>query len=354
MRIIIDGRLLSPFHGIGKYTIALIESLCNYKKASVSVLFNEEDQKNYVENNNVEWIKINAVPFSLYEQLEIPYKLKKIQYDIYHSPFFTAPLFVRNLILTIHDIIPAVYTKDFGFLKNLYFKLYVQILVIKSITVLTVSEYSKKEIIRFFLVKKDKVKRIYQYNFDDPKNIENASAPNIKNPYFIYVGNRKVYKNVNVIINSIIKLRKKGIEVDLVLVGDFKDYNQSFIYIKRNISKEELYGLYEHAVALIYPSLCEGFGLPLVEAMGKGTPIIASNKSCIPEIVGDAGILIEPVEKEFTETMELVLLDKHLQKELGEKSFKRQTAFSYNKFKEELYNVYNKLQEELDKSRNSL
>ncbi|RKJ53225.1 glycosyltransferase family 1 protein, partial [Butyricicoccus sp. 1XD8-22] len=267
-------------------------------------------------------------------------------------PYFTAPFFVKNIILTIHDIIPAVFRKDFGILKYLYYKIYVQILVFKSNFILTDSDYSKKEIIRFFKVKKEKVRRIYLYNFDNSKYINNPIKPSLKNPYFIYVGNMKKYKNADVIVDSIVKLRNKGIKVDLILVGNFRDYNLDFVHIKSNISKEELYGLYEHSIALLYPSLCEGFGLPLVEAMSIGIPIIASNRSSIPEVIGDAGLLIEPVESEFMKAMELILVDEQLQNKLGEKSFKRKSAFSYKKFKNNLCKMYATLQEELNESRN--
>ncbi|KGR90032.1 hypothetical protein CD30_13725 [Ureibacillus massiliensis 4400831 = CIP 108448 = CCUG 49529] len=352
MRIIIDGRLASPFHGIGKHTIALIDCMSGFEGSNITVLYNNDEQKKHVISRNVEWLKINAAPFTLNEQIEIPLKLKKVKYDIFHSPYYTAPFFVKNLVLTIHDIIPATFKEDFGILKFLYYKIYIQLLVQKSKYILTVSGYSKEEIIRFFKVNENKVREIYSYNFDDVKYIENSISPTIFNPYFIYVGNKKRYKNANIIVESIIKLRSKGYKIDLVLVGDFEDYHLDFIHIKRNISKEELYGLYEFAIALLYPSLCEGFGLPLVEAMSKGLPIIASNRGPIFEVVGDAGVIIEPSEKEFTNAMEQLLLDKELLVELKAKSFNRQMAFSASKFKKEHYAVYTKLKVELDESRN--
>lgn len=342
MHIVIDGRLISFLHGIGRYTIALAKGLEKNSNYDISILYNKEKQK--VEGlENVNWIKVNCSPFSLREQFEIPRVLKSLSYDIFHVPFFTAPFLVKNLVLTIHDLIPVKFKKEFGLLKYLYFKYYVKFLVNKSKRIITDSYYSKQDIVKFFKVEQNKVAAIHLYNFhiDDFRVNGQGSLTISDKPYFIYVGNKKKYKNVDVAIKSINILNKDKKKAHLVLVGDFEQYKSPDITVFSGISSQALHNLYSNSQALIYPTLYEGFGLPILEAMEAGVPVIASNRSSILEVVGDAGILIEPSPDEFARAMDQILEDVTLRKSLRQKGFDRAKSFNEAKFINQTIEVYN-------------
>lgn len=340
MHIVIDGRLISCFHGVGKYTIALVTGIKKYSSHTVTILYNKDEQK-ILEILDANWIKVKSSPFSLKEQFEIPKILKNLNYDLFHVPFFTAPFFVDKLVLTIHDLIPVKFVNEFGMLKYLYFRYYVKLLVNRAKKVLTDSLHSKQDIVEFFNIKESKVEAVYLYNIDIEQSEKSTILDiTIPSPYFIYVGNKKGYKNFEIALQSIQILNKKGKKAHLVLVGGFDQCDSEDVTVFSSITSQDLFYLYSNATALIYPSLYEGFGLPILEAMEAGTPVIAANKSSIPEVVGDAGILIEPTTEQFVDAMNLLLENIHLRKNLKEKGKEQLKLFTEEKFIRQTLEVY--------------
>jgi glycosyltransferase involved in cell wall biosynthesis len=157
------------------------------------------------------------------------------------------------------------------------------------------------------------------------------------------------------LVRAVDELNKLGYDLSLVLSGNFKNnYNelteviqglqfQEKLLFAGELSDEDIKCLYQNAFAFVFPSLYEGFGLPVLEAMACGTPVISSNKSCMPEIIGDSGILIEPTAKDITHSVIELIKQPSLRSSLIEKGLKRVQFFSWDKTAAETAKVYHML-----------
>ena len=181
---------------------------------------------------------------------------------------------------------------------------------------------------------------------------------NIDSQFILYVGNVESRKNVSLLIKSIYKLKKQGIKHKLVIIGargfGFKQINELVIELKLSdeviftgyIPDEDLVKFYNAADLFVFPSLYEGFGLPPLEAMACGCPVIVSNTSSLPEVVGNAGILIDPHDFDaLAEEMYQILTNNDLKQNLSKKSVTRAKLFSWEKTARETWKVYEKVLE---------
>lgn len=301
MKIAVDARMIN-MSGIGTYIQNLMKNDC-YNIA----LGNEQDIKSV--NNKVDVINFDSPIYGIKEQLKFPYrKLRKLKPDVLHVPHYNIPIFYRGkMVVTIHDTTHLVLPE---FLPNKFAKYYAKFMmwlaIKKSSKILTVSENTKKDLIRFFkvkpekievilngvgeeFVKKDKEKLKYLYDkFGIPKDKK----------ILMYVGNLKPHKNLERLLEAYSKTDNMN-ETCLLLVGKaFEKYNvledkEKQLKIEKNVIhtgivlNEELVDLYNLADLFIFPSLYEGFGLPILEALSCGTPVICSNTSSMPEVGGN-------------------------------------------------------------------
>ncbi|MBR0427029.1 MAG: glycosyltransferase family 4 protein [Clostridia bacterium] len=298
MKIAVDARMLN-MSGIGTYIQNLMKNDC-YSIA----LGNEKDIKSI--NNKVDVINFNSPIYGIKEQLKFPYrKLRELKPDVLHVPHYNIPIFYRGkMVVTIHDVTHLVLPE---FLPNKFAKYYAKFMmwlaIKKSSKILTVSENTKKDLIRIFKVKSEKIevilngvgeefvkkdKEIVKYLYDK------FNIPKDKK-ILMYVGNLKPHKNLERLLEAYSKTSNMN-ETCLLLVGKaFEKYNgledkENSLGIKKNVihtgivSKEELVDLYNLADLFIFPSLYEGFGLPILEALCCGTPVISSNTSSMPEV----------------------------------------------------------------------
>ena len=178
---------------------------------------------------------------------------------------------------------------------------------------------------------------------------------NKKKPYILYVGSRRRYKNFNILIDAYSCSKKINDNFDIVCFGGDPFLNEELRYFKeKNISPNKikfiqgndnlLYNFYKNASCLVYPSLYEGFGLPIVEAMSMSCPVISSNTSSMPEIYGDSAISFNPkYSEELIKKLENLLFDSHFQLQLKNKGLKRSKEFSWEKCAQETQSVYKKL-----------
>jgi glycosyltransferase involved in cell wall biosynthesis len=181
---------------------------------------------------------------------------------------------------------------------------------------------------------------------------------NIDYPFILFVGTLEKRKNVPILLKSFYKLKKSKLNHKLVIVGGKGwKYTRIFDLIEGlnlendviftdYVSDEYLVKLYNAADLFVYPSLYEGFGLPPLEAMACGCPVITSNTSSLPEVVGDAGVMVDPNDIDsLTESMIKILTDNEYREEMGRKSLERAHMFSWKKTAEETWDVYKEVLE---------
>lgn len=367
MNIIIDGRFVTKnMAGSGYYSYNLIRSLLSKglnENFYIFILKNSIDLFYPLINKKTKFLT-SSIFFSnhpweeIWENFYLPIKLKTIKYDIFHIPHYNVPLLWQDkFIITIHDLIPFIYPETYP----LKFRMYVQFRIKKAIKkaskIIAISETTKNDLIQILKVHEDKIAVIYpgcnilNIKNETPKQYEKYD---IKCRYILSVGTIEPRKNHIRLIKAFELLKKEyKEEIKLVIVGQkgwlyqniMKEIetNKDIIYLGY-LTKEELLIFYQKASVFIYPSLYEGFGLPLLEAMKCGVPIISSHLDVIKEVVDDAAILINPEKiEEIKEAMYKILTCQNIKDKLVAKGLERVKKFSWKKTAQETLKVYNEL-----------
>src|SRR4030042_3395242 len=327
MKIGIDCRTIlnvqfGELAGVGHYTYYLIKYLLEIDKQNEYVLFfyDRRIKAPEFEQPNVKIVyfpgleNIGKIPF-FYRHWFIPQILRLYRLDVYHNPANIIPIFYfKKSIITIHDL--AIYKNPEWFPDHQFFtkRILIPWSVAKAKKIIAVSQNTKDDLIKLFRVKKDKVEVIHEgvedYNnlkIDETKIEEKFK---IKEPYFLFIGSLEPRKNLVRLIEAYAEFLKENEnkKFKLVLAGKRGwKFEPIFSTIERlglsgnviylgYISLEEKIYLLKNAWALVYPSLYEGFGLPIIEAMNLGVPVITSNIASIPELVIDNALLVEPYD----------------------------------------------------------
>lgn len=341
MKIAIDARMIQ-MSGIGTY----IKTLMGQGIYQVAL----GDGKEIAEyDKDVEIIDYSDRIYSISEQLHFPFKaLRRDKTDILHVPHYNVPLLYHGrLAVTIHDLIHLVLPE---FLPNrmayIYAKVVIGFAVRKADVIFTVSENSKKDLMRFFKVNEDKI--VVTYNAVDKKFVhkDKKTVEYLVEKYGIpagkkvimYVGNLKPHKNLSRLLKAYAGMEGRE-DTCLVLVGkafDSEDLTPEIEALGLGkevirtgiVVNEELVDFYNLADLFAFPSLYEGFGIPPLEAMACGTPVVCSNNSSLPEVVGDAAYTFDPYdENAICEAMTRVLKDGELSAELVAKGYERVKLF---------------------------
>lgn len=302
MRICVDVRMLK-FSGIGKVIENLLTRLIHKKSDWEFFLIGKNEdivEFSFYNNENIHIIECNCPIYSIKEQFLIPILIPE-NIDVFWSPHYNVPVFYKGrLLVTIHDLAHLALTDiNKSFIRRLYANTMIRLAVIKASTIVCVSNFTKEELIKYIPnVNKEKITVIYNGVDDKWKNIKNKQSLHDK-PYYVYVGNIKPHKNLHRLIEAY-KLVKNKIKQDLILIGKkegfitgenniaemIKGYEDR-IFFTGFISDELLMQYIVNADAMVFPSLYEGFGLPPIEALAAGKPVIASKASSIPEICED-------------------------------------------------------------------
>lgn len=317
--------LLSVKTGIGYYAENLIKNLIkreknNYKGEIYTLL--EKNKK--IELEGIKWSNHQLLPH-FYRRLDffwkcIPFSINfliKDNFDIYHSFDLRLPYKIRGKsILTIHDLIPFLFPEFYINMNKKSVYNYIKSNAERADIIVTSSEYSKKEIVKLLNISEEKIKivpagiELLRYSKNNSvQEIENITAKYKLPPKFIlYLGALEPRKNIPNIILGFSKYKEEKVDSDikLVIAGkkawkyekifetyELSEYKKDIIFTDYVDEKDKII-LYKMAKLFIFPSLYEGFGMPVLEAMASGTPVITSNNSSLPEVVGEAGILVNP------------------------------------------------------------
>lgn len=281
--------------------------------------------------------------------------------DVFHAQFAAPLLCGARIVVTVHDILFERYPQFFNAKQLRQLRLRVPLTVRRAAAVVTGSEFSKQDILRRYLLSPEQV--IVAPYAADPmfRPIrEQAILTTMRerygtgDRYVLFVGALKPNKNLHAVLDAYLRLRRSGaVRHRLVLVGS-KDTLQEDVFANGraqgfeegliftgHVPDEDLVALYSGAELFVQPSLFEGFGLPSLEAMACGTPVITSNRAAVPEVVGDAAILVDPLDVEaLAVAMNSVLCDEALRARLTTKGLQRAAAFSWQETARIVAGVY--------------
>ena len=363
MRVAIDARKLHDF-GIGTYIRNLLRHLARLDRDTEYVLLCREADLGVAAQlgENFRTVLEPSPNYSLREQIHVPWLLSRVRPDLYHAPHYVLPVAVPSpAVVTIHDCIHLMFPQ---YLPNraayAYAKATMWAAAKQSDCILTVSEASKRDILRFFNVPADKVVVVYnaideRFSLEpQPEDVERVRERyQLDQRFVLYAGNIKPHKNLVRVIEAFAVLLTEDPELKLLIIGD---EISKLPELRRAVHRHKLHKhvrflgylpddtlaiLYRLAAVFVFPSLYEGFGLPPVEAMASGTPVVTSNLSSLPEVTGDAAVLVDPYDVEsIVAGVRRVLTDPVLAAEMRRKGLIRAREFSWARSVEKTLNVY--------------
>ena len=363
MKIAIDARII--YTSTGRYVERLIKHLQEIDPANqyIILLLAKDFERWQPSAPNFTKVVADYSPYTLNEQINFARQLYGLRADIVHFTMPQQPLFYfRRHITTIHDLtlIDHVNKRNEGLVNNLYkhylkpavFKLVMRTIIKTSHHIITPTEYVKNQLTTRYPVKASKITVTFEAADKLTAEAE-AYPPAIGKEYIFYVGNAYIYKNIGRLIEAFAVLHKLRPNLYLILAGktDFfyqqlqqkveHDHIQNIIFTDF-ISDENLGWLLQHAQLYVFPSLSEGFGLPGLEAMVQGTPVISSNASCLPEVYGSAASYFDPYDvADMAEKIDILLGDKAELASLKAAGLERVKMFSWEKMARETLEIYN-------------
>lgn len=372
MKIAIEAQRLfrKKKHGMEIVALEIIKELqhINANDEFFILAKSDEDEGCISPTNNFIIEKIAPKPYPYWEQVSLPNIVKKIKPDVLHCTANTAPLFYSGkMVITIHDVI---YMESVNFsgssyqnFGNLYRKFIVPKVAKKAKIIITVSEFEKKVISSRLKIPESKIRVIYNAVNPQFRELDQASLVSFKTKhslpgnFILHFGNTAPKKNTIGVLKaySVYRNNNKG-GLTLVITDCSKDYIQELlkeinqpglikdILILNYISFTEVPLLYNLAKIFLYPSHRESFGMPVIEAMACGTPVITSNTSALPEIAGDAALLVDPKnEIEMAEVMTTLINDAALYDAQRRKGFVNAHRFNWTDAAKKTMEIYNEL-----------
>lgn len=290
--------------------------------------------------------------------------IKKDELDLFHSMHAWLPQFVPKrvkTIVTVHDLFSMtdplffIKYKPFHKLFQSYFGYLTKKAVRRADMVITVSNYCKSEIAKYFPASNEKIHVIYNALGINQKTFKAEGKPALLgDKYFLYIGNCRSYKNLEVLIDGFNVFRNKNPKMKLAVAGNdlcehikakvrVLNIEKDVVFI-HNPTDKEISDLYRGATAFIFPSKQEGFGIPVVEAMSAGTPVIISDAEALVEVAGDAAIVFKKHNPdELAILMEKIIADNNLRIELIGKGYNKASEFTWESSAVKLKNLYQKI-----------
>ena len=375
MRIGIDIRTLNPQSptGIGKYIYSLLQHFVQLDGENTYDVYYpfRSNSSSWIRKNlgdsfaaHMGWVPefLSAEKFNdLWLRRYLPARIKKDRIDVFHGPSYLLPEEGNvKRIVTIHDLSPVLFPSMYEGITSNAIVRRTKNAVEQADAVIADSEHTRRDIIELYHTPPDKVRTIYlgiDERYSGP--VEEGYVQEVREKYdlpedfILHVGSYHPRKNTEVILRALSNLRKRGKVVRLVLSGKKTRYFsriqelvrdlqlEKFVKFMGYIPDEQVHALYSCAKALVYPSLYEGFCLPMIEAMASGLPCIVANTACLPEVAGEAVILVDPNSPENIADAIIRVLENHeVREELSKAGYERSKKFSWKKAASETLDLY--------------
>lgn len=371
MRIGIDARFLGPDGtGIGRYVEKLLENLeiLDLKNEYFVFLRKNNFPLYNPENKNFTKVTIDAHWYSIKEQVLVPAVLRKLNLDLVHFPHFNIPLLYNGkFVVTIHDLTKSKFPSSASrkkllpirWSKQQVYGFTINQALARAKRILVPSNFVKKEIVEFNKVDPSKIEVTYEAasEFSDKKIVISEGKVKeiyhkfgIREPFILYVGNNYHYKNVEVIIDALAKIDPS---IKFVCVCPRNSFLEQLAEKAQNLGvkdrlittgflgDEQLKILFSKALGFVFPSFSEGFGLPGLEAMAAGCPVIAAKSSSLPEVYGQAALYFNHNSAaDLAEKISFLFKNENIRskfKELGQEQVKK---YSWGKMAQQTLSVY--------------
>ncbi len=373
VRIVIDARLWSE-SGLGRYIRNLITNLQQIDKTNeYIILLIQKDFENLNFEGNFSKKLVDIRWYSFQEQLQLPKILNDLKPDLVHFPHFNIPiLYSGKYVVTIHDLIHQHFKTREVTTRNPFYFRFKQIAYHQAFSkalknsqkIITPTNFVKDQLISEWKVDSSKIE-VTPEGVDDSilKKINNKQLTmnkltnkfGITRPYLFYVGNAQPHKNLSFLIESFLEIKDQFPDLQLVLSGpqhlfwdklkqqifSLHSKNTDDIIFTRFVSEEEMVSLYKNSEAFILPSLEEGFGIPILEAMACKTAVLASDIGSLKEVGGEAALYFDPRNKEdLKQNLVKILKNQKLRDELVNKGIKRYQQFSWHKMAQQTHLIY--------------
>lgn len=376
LRILIDARLIDYRRGMGNYVYHLVSELHTLDlDQAISICVPRGRRAHYRQ----QFPRFHVLPalfdnFILDEQITLPLLVARHHIDLLHSTANTAPLWLPKsvrLTITIHDVMYLLTDASAPQPKNLYQrvgKFYRRLVVPRAVgraaQIITDSRHSQHDIQQHLPVSGQQVEIIHlagkystsQPPLDEAQVQQTLATYGIRQPYTLYLGGLDPRKNMQRVLTAYAALPPGTRSEQLIVVG-MPPAGQILVASESAargiadavictpfIAERELQALYQAAALFVYPSLYEGFGLPVLEAMALGTPVVTSNGSAIPEIAGDAALLVDPLDVEqIAAAMTRVLRDPVLSAELSARGKQQAARFTWQQTAQATRALYDRL-----------
>lgn len=364
LKLHIDARMIYS-SGIGRCLKEIIKEIIAIDKDLEIYLYgNYSDYKRYLKEYSIDdgaitFRENNSPIYSFREQIVGSWiNLKDKSNDIFYYPHYNLPYLVhKNSVFTIHDFIQFKFPEYFGKNKVRMAKLILNNAARKARKIVVDSGSTAQDFYNYFPEFKEKAVVIYngvskKFRVLEDKKKKDFLIKNKLGKYILFIGNNKPHKNISGLINSFLNVKKEFKDFKLVIIS--KGFNLKEVPLENRIKDDiivldivcddELVYYYNCAYMFVLPSYYEGFGLPVIEAMACGCPVVTSNVSSLPEVGGDAVFYINPYDRSsLTEGMRKIISNNDLRSQLIEKGIERVRLFSWENTARMYFGVFNNL-----------
>lgn len=355
MKIAVNATILdNKPSGLGVYAVKMVRAMCRAAGGDDIVIFTSypaafdgcgAEIRSVSEIVQPRHGKLAGIARFFWTQVVYPLRLRRERCDIVYNTTHHAVFHASApQIMTVHDLLPIKFPSRYR-PQYWYFKYVLPALINKCMAIITVSENSKKDIVGYYGIPADKI--VVAYNSYDAYNFRRTVSQSVRNSsadggYILAVGASYLNKNIEGLLEAYSRIKDRT-TCKLLIAGGRSQYIKTLknraqalglgdrVEFLDYVGNEKLRALYSNAAMLVFPSIYEGFGIPPLEAMACGCPVVASNASSIPEVCADAAFYVDPYNIEsIADGIYKVLTDNDLRKFLVEKGFERIKVFSWD------------------------